>query len=279
MLGIALTALSNAFQEIADSIGKYEMREHAASVYTIGFLSLLFGTILIVAEGLVRDRFIFSLASLPTFLPRLFLEVFQAHMMVLAVRTADRSNFGLVRTITIPLLLIVDVALGYTIAPAQFFGIAIIVIAVTILVFIEKNHIKGFGFLLVGAVNAVIALSLYKYDITYFNSVEAEQTIIGLALMVYFFVLAMYIAKENPFSFLKRPLFLLQTFSSGSAHMAGSFAFMFAPASIITAALRSFSVLFALISGRFYFHERHIYLKVILFLMVTAGLILLAVHA
>jgi len=128
------------------------------------------------------------------------------------------------------------------------------------------------------AVLAVATLSLYKYDITHFNSVEAEQTIVTCVLMVYFFTLATRVAKENPFGFLRRPLFLLQSLSSGSASVASSFAYLFAPASIITTALRSFSVLFALISGKFYFHEKHMYLKAVIFLMVTAGLVLLSVH-
>ncbi|OGG53713.1 hypothetical protein A2851_02395 [Candidatus Kaiserbacteria bacterium RIFCSPHIGHO2_01_FULL_53_29] len=278
MFGMLLALVSNAFQELADSVGKYEIHTRAASIYTIGFLSLLFGAILLVAEGLMRHSFVFSFASLPTFVPRLFLEVLQAHVTVRAVATADRSDFGLVRTLTIPLLLIVDVALGYAIAPAQFLGVAIIVLAVTTLVLIERTHMKGFWLLLLTAINAVITISLYKYDITHFNSVEAEQTIVNCVLMVYFFSLAVYVAKENPFGFLRRPLFLLQSLASGSAYVATSFAYLFAPASIITTALRSFSVLFALISGKFYFHEKHMHLKVALFLMVTAGLVLLTVH-
>ncbi|MDO8562009.1 MAG: hypothetical protein Q7S05_04265 [bacterium] len=278
MFGIALTAVSTAFQEMADSIGKYAMGERTASIYTIGFLSFLFGTLLLVAEGLIRHSYAFSFASLPTLLPRLFLEVVQAHVTVRAVMIADRSDFGLVRTITIPLLLMVDIILGYAITPAQFFGVAIIVLAVSTLVLIEKQQMKGAGLLVVTAVNAVITLSLYKYDITHFNSVEAEQTIVNIVLMLYFFTLATRIAKENPFAFLRRPLFLLQSLSSGSAHIAVSFAYMFAPASIITTAHRSFSVLFALISGRFYFHEKRIYLKVFIFLMVATGLVLLTMH-
>ena len=45
MFGVALAAVSNLFQEISASIGKREVQNGTASVYTYGFLSMLFAVL------------------------------------------------------------------------------------------------------------------------------------------------------------------------------------------------------------------------------------------
>ena len=276
MVGIALAALSNLFIEISDSIGKYEVKRGAVSVYTFGFLTVFFGTIILLAQGYVRDDLTFSLASLPTFAPRLILEILQAHVMVRAVSMADRGDFGFVRALTIPLLLAIDIFLGYAIGIPQIAGMGLILFSILILVLIEHGRIRGGWLLLIGTVNAAITISLYKYNITNFNSVAAEQGIVGIALMIYFFAQAKYSAGENPLRYLLKPVFLGQSAASGLAGVAASFAYVLAPASVITAALRSSSVLFAVLSGKIYFREKHFLAKIILFAFIAFGLVLLA---
>lgn len=276
MFGIVLAAAGNLFQEISHSIGKKEMRDGAASPYTIGFLISLSGVIFFIVSGLVRDHFIFSLASLPTFLPRVALELVQAHVTVRAIAIADRGDFGFVRTLTIPLLLAVDIALGYAIGPLQMAGMALIVLSVPALVLAERGRIPGLLYLAIATVNAAATISLYKYDISHFNSVEAEQGLIGIALIVYFFTLAYFAAGENPLRFLTRRVFLAQSVAGGLADVAYSFAYLYGPASVILAALRSFAVLFAVLSGRVYFREQRFILKLLLFAGIGGGLALLS---
>ena len=277
MVGVLLAALSNFFLEISDSIGKYEVKRGAVSFYTFGFLSVLFGTVILLAQGYVRNDLIFSLASLPTFLPRIALEILQAHVMARAITISDRGDFGFVRTLTIPLLLAIDIFLGYTIGTQQILGMILILSSVLALIFIERGHIRGKAYLLIGTVNAGVTISLYKYDISHFNSVAVEQGLIGIAVMAYFFALARYSEGDNPFRYLRKRVFFAQSFVSGLAEVISSFAYMFAPASVITAALRSSAVLFAMLSGKIYFHERHVVAKVTLFVIVVAGLLLLIV--
>ncbi|MDP3645951.1 MAG: hypothetical protein Q8R25_02590 [bacterium] len=276
MIGILLAGLSSAFGELSDSIGKKEVRERVASFYTFGFLNLLAGTILLIAFGIYRDAFVFSLASLPTFLPRVALEILQAHMTLRAIVKAERSDFGFIRSVTIPLILIVDLILGYTVTIPQMFGIFVIFSGIFFLFYAEHFHIKAKWLLLGTAVNAVATISLYKYDVTHFNSVESEQVIVSLVVMLYLFVMAIRSAKENPLSFLRNPFFATQSIASGLAIVVGSYAILFAPASVITAALRATAVLFSIISGRFYFKERKFALKSLLFVFIVVGIVLLA---
>ena len=276
MFGIVLAGLSSAFNELSDSIGKKGMHDKAESIYTFGFLNLLFGTILLVTFGFFRHELLFSLASLPTFLPRVVLEVLQAQLTVMAVARADRGDFGLMRMLTIPLLFVADVSLGYSISGGQMLGMALILVAIFLLLSSESYKTKGFWLLIITAVNAAATISLYKYDISHFNSVEAEQSIVSIVLMLYFFTLASLKTRENPLNFLWKPRFAAQAIASGSSSFVGSFAILFAPASVITAALRASAVLFAILSGRFYFREKGFFVKVVLFVVVGTGLVLLA---
>lgn len=275
MFGMLLALVGTACEETAHSIGKHEVQKRTASFYTFGFLTLLFSTAFFLAEGLARHTLFFSLASLPTFLPRVAFEMLQAYVTVRAITTSDRGDFGLVKTLTIPLLLLIDIALSYAVAPLRIAGMALIVLPVAFLLYVERKQIKGLGYLLIGAVNAAITISLYKYDISHFNSVEAEQSLIGIALMAYFFMFAYIKAGENPLRFLARRTFAAQATASGIANVAVSFAYSFAPASIILATLRSSAVLLAILTGRFYFRERHFLTRIALFVLVLGGLILL----
>ncbi len=277
MIGLLLITASTFFQEIGASIGKKEVEDHKESIYTMGFLSLAVGTLFFLLIVFLKNEFIFSLASLPTLGVRIVLEIAQAHMTMLAIAYADRSTTGFLRIGTIPLLLATDIFLGYTINFAQIIGISLIAVA---LIFLLINHgirKKGIGYIIFTTINAVITLSLFKYNITNFNSVEAEQSIVMSVLIIYFLIMAFFIAKENPIKFLKKPIFIGQSFSEGIGAVLGSFAYLFAPASIITTAKRSLSVLWSIVAGKVYFHEKHLIIKLMAFTLIIGGLVLLVV--
>lgn len=277
MFGIIITGFATFFNEIASVIGKKEVTEHKESFYTMGFLNMFWGAIIFFGIAIfIRKSFDFSLASLPTFGIRAFLEIIQAHVAVLALTVADRSTFGFIRTVTIPLLLMVDIMLGYSITTGNIIGIVIIAIGFFILFINHGIQKKGAWLVLFTAINAVATLSLFKYNITHFNSIEAEQGLMTLIIMGYFFSMAYFSSKENPFSFFKKRIFLGQSLASGVGGIINSFAYGFAPASIITAASRSFEIFWAIISGKRYFHEKSAATKFISMFVIVAGLFLLA---
>ncbi len=277
MIGLILVLTSTFFEEVGTSIGKFKVGRHAESIYTMGFLSLFWGTVFLVVSGFVRDGFVFSMSSLPTFSIRAVLEIAQAHVSILAVTTADRSTFGFVRIGTIPLLLAIDIFLGYTIGINQIIGIGIIIAGLVILLINHGVKRKGLWLVAFTAVNAAITISLFKYDITHFNSVESEQGIIMIILMAYFFAMAIFVKKEDPIKFLKKPIFLSQSLSSGIASVLMSFAYLFAPASIITTAKRSLTILWSILSGKLYFHEKNLIVKIVSYLFIVLGLVFLVI--
>lgn len=276
MFGILLTLAGSFLQEVSAAIGKKGVEKRLESIYTMGFLNTLWSAVLyLFLIIVVRQQFVFSFASLPTLGPRLLLEILQADLYVRALAIADRSTFSFVRTLTIPLLLGVDFFLGYHLSVPQIIGMGLI--AVTLLIIFGSRGMEkvGIGLVLLTALNAVVTLSFFKYDITYFNSVETEQFLVTVAALVYFFIAAYFRSKENPFLFFRKPIFLVQSISDGAGGIVQSFAYAFAPASVILAAARSSAVLWSVLSGNRYFREQHLLLKIGLLLITMAGLVLL----
>lgn len=273
MLGFTLTILSSFFGEVSDVIGKQKMRQKEVSVWTTGFLTLIFGIVFFLVTALIRGGFHFSMASLPTLIPRIILEITLSWITITALSRANRSTFGFVRTLTIPLLLLVDIIMGYGVGRYQVVGMLIITIVIALFVgFSGRIDKKGMGLLLLSSTIPVATLSLFKYNINHFNSVETEQIIVSLAILIYFYFMAIYRAKENPILFLAKPIFLLQACVNGLASAVGGFAYLFVPPSVATAILRGGSVLFSTISGSFYFKEKRRLFKFAVALGIVAGL-------
>lgn len=277
MTGFLLVLAAAFFAEIGDSIGKREVNNKRESIYTFGFLIMLWGTVFLFALGFLRDSFVFSAASLPTLSARIILEIVQAYISVLAIAAADRSTFGFLRILTLPLLLGIDVFLGYTISSYDVWGIGIIITALAILFINHGIRRAGAGLVLISAVNAAITLSLFKYNITHYNSVELEQGIVHAVLLVYFFIMAIVAAKENPLLFLKRPVFLGQSIAAGLGVVLYSFAYLFAPASIITTIKRAATILWAMIFGNVYFKEKKFLVKTATLILIVTGLVFLVI--
>ena len=258
MIGIGLVFIGEFFQELGTSLAKYEFAHKKESLYAIGFLNGLWATLFFILWGVFGGgEFVFSTASLPTFIPRALLEIAMQFVTIQAVITAERSTFTFLRIFTIPLLLVVDLVLLYPIAFEQIVGICIIVAALIILLL---NH----------------GLSRRGKMLSLASGVIAEQTIIHLILLCAMVVTAEVRLKENVFRCLLNPMLLLQSLVAGIAGVLLSVALVFAPASIIMAAKRSFEILGAIVSGRAYFHEKNVALKLFACALIALGLSLIA---
>jgi len=279
MIGLSLVLASTFLREISATIGKRKMTLNNASIYTVGFLSMFFGFIFFILIAIFyRGEFIFSTNSLPTLTIRIILEIAQISVSVLAIKRADRSTFSFIRIGTIPLLLMVDLILGYTIGFNQFIGIGIIILGFMTLLINHGLKKKGIWLVLFTMVNAVATISLFKYNITYFNSVETEGIIVTSVLMIYTLFMASFVAKEHPLKMLANRAFLAQSLSAGFSSVLLSFAYTFAPASVITTGKRSLAVMWAMLSGNFYFKEKKFLIKAVAFILMTIGLAFLALQ-
>lgn len=277
MFGLLLVFIASIFGETASSIGKREIQMRKESIYSFGFLDLLWLTAFFLAYALTSSTaFVFDLASLPTFFVRVVFELALVYLAVHAIVAADRSTFGFLRILTIPLLLVVDLALGYALSSTQVFGMGVIVVSFAVLFMNHGIREKGARYVIGTALLAVVTISLYKYNITYYNSVVAEQGIMSLIIMAFYFLMARVVYRENPFRHLKDPVIFVQSLSSGIGGVFLSFAYLFAPASVIATANRSFALIASIVAGNLYFKEKHLAVKLAAFALMTIGIILLA---
>ncbi len=277
MIGIILVALGEIAAQIGAAMGKWEAARKHESYFTLGFLTFFWSTPILLLWGTVGPgTFVFSLESLPTFTLRAILEVGVIYAGVHALVAADRSTFSFLRTLTIPLLLLVDLALGYTLAAGQIAGMALIIIAGFLLA--AKNGLSRNGkvFALLSALFAVGTISLFKYNITHYNSVEAEQFFQHLIILVVIWVAAYMKNGENLFRAFKKRALFEQSLFAGIASVLMSFAFLFTTASVITTVKRSIEIIGSIVLGRAYFHEHHIVLKLGAGLLIVAGIVLIA---
>jgi drug/metabolite transporter (DMT)-like permease len=276
MFGILITGIGSVIREIGTAIGKEEFNHDREDVFSMGFINALIGTGIFVVISLITKDFTIAVGSYPTLLLRLVLEITLSFIVVEALVKASRSTFTFLRVLTLPLLLVVDVFVGYTISWQGVTGIIFITIGLLFLYLQHSLQKEGQWWVVISALLAVATISLYKYNITFYNSVAAEQTVMLGGKMIALFCAALFLRGHNPLTLLKTPRHMLQAFTTGVGGSIISYAYVFAPASVIMSAKRSLTILSAIISGHHYFKEQHVLQKITAFIIVSIGIILIA---
>lgn len=278
MLAAMLVLVGNFFEELSASASKHAFTGRVFTYVLYGFLieaiSVLFfgGTALIGGYSLA-----YNTHALPLFALRVITEFLQCEVVFRALAIADRSTFGFVRVLTIPLLLIVDIMMGYKITNIEFLGIGIILVVLLAYFAGGKLHGKGMGLSLASALLSVSDLSLYKYDIAHYNVATVSQLYVALALFAIYAVRLVLSKTDRKLlvEMTAHPLLGLVFVSQGFSSLLTSLAYQYAPASLILAFSRGVSVMWSLLSGVFYFHEERVLRKTFAFAIIVIGLFVL----
>lgn len=276
LIGFLLMTAGTALGEASSSLGKIEMRKRVETPFGYAFLTLLAGivTFLILAAFRLPQQH-FALASIPTLSIRIVLEIFQMSVTVYALKTASRSTFGFLRTLTIPGLLVADMLLAYPVSLSQIMGIMLIVSALFLLYVNHGFSKHGTLFALVSAANAILTITLYKYNITQFNSPEIEQLIVLSILLVFAYIVAVCWERRNPLKLLQKPVCLLHAGLAGVGGTLDAMSLLFGAPSVLIAVKRTIGVFASIISGHTVFAEKQLFLKLSAFTLCAMGLILL----
>ncbi len=275
-LGIFLESIANLFEEISCSVGKKETQEGHESIFMMGFLqhfSTMILMLLIVLLGF--EQFRFNWASVPFLGMRAVLDMAQVYFTLKAIEIAERTAFSFVKILTVPLLLLIDISIGYLIDPIQI--IAMLLLCGIILYSFSKNVTskKGLALLIFSSINPVLAITIYKYDITNFNSVAAEQLIIYAILTLFLLLILRFKTREKLSKFLFKPVSMVQALSMAFGGMLSSYAYVFAAPSVILTARRASGILWSSLSGLLYFKEDHKKQKLFIGFLLILVLILL----
>ena len=270
-------ALSNLFTESSTAIGKRAMAKKVQSVYGYAFLSIFWFNIFMVITVLLGAKLHFSTKSLPFFLPRVVLEIAMTWLGAKAISMADLSTFSFLRLIAIPILLVIDIILGYPISPWQIFGMLIIFGVLVYLLGHKTLNPRGSRYIIGVALISPVDLSLYKYDITHYNSVAAEQILIGLSIMTFFIVVAWYNGHERTWAYLFKRRPESQSLLFGFGSVLNTYAYKYVAASIALTFSRATEIIMAILFGNVVFHERKVGHKLAALAIVVVALLLIAI--
>lgn len=273
-----LVFVGHFFEEISASASKHAFSSRVLSYTLYGFLAHLMTTIFFGIYAYVEgNSFVYNLEAWPIFLFRILTEIIQCEIVYRAIVMSDRTSFGFARILTIPLLLLVDIALGYSLGSMQFLGVGIICVA--LLAYFGAEHAKGKGIrlALLSAGLSVVNISLYKYDISHYNSAMVVQFFVALILML-FYGFRVALKKEDRallHGLKEHPYLGMMLVAQSAAALLISIAYGLAPASLILSLSRASAVIWSLISGVLYFHEQRVLKKAFVTAVLALGLVLL----
>lgn len=254
------------------------MAARVGNAFSLPFVNhLAFVSFFALQAVLVPSSFVFTPASWPILVIRIGLEIAQAWVTLEALGRASRSTFGFLRVLTIPLLLISDVFfLGANLTPVRYAGLAIIMATLLWLFRDNGKDRKGMFYVVASAVGAVLTLSLFKYDIQTYNSVVAEQLIVGLGMLIGLYFIERYKFGRNPFVLLKKRAVIVEALSLGLGAVLISYGYVYLAVSIATAMKRALGVLWSVLSGKRFFKEENLYSKLLACVVLLLGLILVS---
>lgn len=274
MFGIFLTSLGTLFDEVSATIAKTELAQRKENLYAIGFLAFFWSCLWFVGLVILGHDFAIHKDSIVFLGVRVVAEIVLVHAAIHALVKSDRSTYSFVRSGVIPLLLVIDLFLGYTVSTQQLVGIGLIV-ATVLFVWHSKNVKKsGMHYVVISSLLPILTITLYKYNITHYNSIISEQ-VVSYTVLTLYFALRILWQGHNPLRLLFHKVFFIQSITQALGSILESFAFAYAPASIIITAKRSSSTIWSVVFGHRYFHEHHLVTKLLIALCLILGIVLL----
>jgi drug/metabolite transporter (DMT)-like permease len=276
MLGVLFIIGSTFLEEASSVIGKRKAAHNQENAYAYVFLHGFFAWIFMVV-GLFWMEVRFSPESIPILGTRIILEWLAMWIVAQAVIKSDRSTMGFAGILSIPLLTGVDIFLGYHLSVLNLLGMGLISVAL-FLAFSRKPSSRrkrqGLHFAVAMALMSGLAATLYKYDLTHYNSLAVEQSIVLTGSVLFFGIMsARHTRKNAPWRQLRRPSTLSQSLLAGTGNVLQSASYLFMPAAAVIATKRALSLFWSVLAGHSYFHEKSLGHKLLTFLLVAVGLV------
>lgn len=274
MFVLPIVLASTFLEEISETMGKKGVRQRHETVANLAFLLLFWALIFLVAATALGAKFVINPKSLPLLAARVVIEIALNYTAATAIVRADRSTLSFMRTLTIPLVLATDVILGYHLTQLQIAGVCVLFTGLAATLYHNADGRRGSGLGILVAFLAATSATLYKWDISHYNSVTGEQIVIYTSVLVFFYAISI-INGTSPIKLLLRPATGVQSISNGLGLAIESFAFSFAPASVVVALKRTLAVVWSILFGHRFFHEQKVKKKMVAGAVLAVGLALL----
>ena len=180
---------------------------------------------------------------------------------VKAVEIADRSLVAIFSVSILPALMVADYFMWYHLDVFQVLWILWIVAILIYSSFSNTLNLKWLKYVLLSQFFWFILIVSFKILITHYSSVYAQMSINAfIVTIIYLLLLVNKLWKNAVFEVLKKDYLLVGTFYGIWSLLAG-LAFLFWPATIVTAFKRVWAMFWWVIFGKIVFHEINFWKK------------------
>jgi hypothetical protein len=274
MFAAMILLAATLLEEVQETLGKKAVRQQRENIYSMAFLAMFWTLLFLIISVFLGAKFVVKPASIPLLATRSVLEIVFSYIVALGVIRTDRSTLGFMRLLTIPLLLAIDISLGYHLSNIQIAGICVMFTGLAAAFYHNPHGQRGSGIAIAIAILGAVTTTLYKWDITHFNSVAGDQITVCAFNVLFFFIMSVKTG-PSPLKLLVQRRTGIQSLANGLGLAIESFAFTFAPASVIIALKRSFALIWCILFGKEFFHEKKTRHKLYAGAFMVTGLMLL----
>lgn len=237
----------------------------------------VFSLVIAVFFLAIKWEFNFDSSSIWILFLRFIFESLQTYLTLKAIVSTDRSTFNIIKILTLPLLIVVDIILGYNIAMTSIVWMWIIV--ASFLYFNLKEHtlnLKGSFFVFASTFNALITISLCKELITnYNNSFEVVQIIWAAWSIIFLAWLLLWKREKVEWKILKDKMVLWGLICYWIWTLLASYWYTLMNASEATTILRIWAMFSGLLLWYLVFKEDNIKSKVTMTLTIVVWVIIM----
>ena len=178
------------------------------------------------------------------------------------IEVADRSTASIFSVLVLPMLLISDIVLWYWINIYQIVWVLFITLVLLISSYSGTLNLKWFKYIIITTIVAFTSTVIFKYQISHYTSVYAQ-----LLIQSFFSCLIVMWIVYKQFWFigiksLIKKDYALIGFLRWLNTMLTSLAYMFGPASIISAFKRVWAMFWWVVFGKIIFHETNVWKKI-----------------
>jgi hypothetical protein len=271
-----LVFVGHFFEELSAAASKHAFSVRIFSYTVYGFLSHVISAFFFGTYAWVNgNAFVYNTDALPIFGIRLITEIVQCEIVYRALVQSERTTFGFARVLTIPILLVFDLAMGNALSIPQMLGVGGISVALLAYFGIDHQKGKGVHLAVISAFLSAVNIAIYKYDITHYNLAMVAQFFMAVSLAVFFGIRVLFSSSDRLLlrQLREHPLIGLTFLGQSAATLLISLAYTMAPASLIIAISRASSVVWSLLSGIFLFHEHKVIRKAFVCAVLAAGVV------
>ena len=240
-------------------IKKYESLHTYQKIFLIilseFFVGLLFG---ILFQDL---HFSLSLASIILTIICSLSVFWFFYFYVKSVEIADRSLVAIFSVIILPALMIADYFMWYALDIFQIVWIFWIVFVLIYSSYSNTLNLKWLRYVLLSQLFWFISIVSFKILIMNYSSVYAQMALNALIVsLIYLFMLIKILWKQSIFEILKKDYLLVGAFY-GVWSLLAWLAYLFWPATIVTAFKRVWAMFWWVVFGKLVFHEMNFWKK------------------